>query len=76
MDIDEELLQRSLPSCEPYMADYLKMREHPLKVDVFCGSIDAYDDSLEGADFVFGIEVLVLALLPHIRQNLGCFLTI
>lgn len=41
------------------MSDYLKMRDHPLKVEVFCGSIDAYDDCLDGTDFVFGIEMLV-----------------
>lgn len=57
VDIDEELLLRSRHNCEPYMADYLKKRDHPLQLDVFSGSIDAYDERLAGTDFVFGIEV-------------------
>lgn len=57
VDIDEDTLERSRYNCEPYMADYLKHRSHPLKLDVFCGSIDEYDDCLAGTDFVFGIEV-------------------
>lgn len=41
------------------MSDYLKLRDHSLTVEVFCGSIDAYDPCLEHTDFVFGIEMLV-----------------
>lgn len=57
VDIDDELLLRSSYNYEPYMSDYLKMREHALLVEVFCGSIDAYDPCLAITDFVFGIEV-------------------
>lgn len=59
VDIDQELLLRSGYNYEPFMSDYLKLRDHPLKVEVFCGSIDAYDDCLENTDFVFGIEMYV-----------------
>lgn len=71
MDIDEDLLVRSAYNAEPYMADYLKLRDHSLTVEVFCGSIDAYDACLEDTDFVFGIEMWVNGVSAHPKRLSG-----
>lgn len=59
IDIDEELLKRSLYNAEPTLSDYFKSRDHKLTVEVYRGSIDTFNECLKDVDLVYGIEMQV-----------------
>ncbi|KAI8338351.1 hypothetical protein BC941DRAFT_469470 [Chlamydoabsidia padenii] len=45
IDIDRQLLeQETLAACQPWASDYEHLRETPLTVDIYCGSVDQVDD--------------------------------
>ncbi|CAO3595236.1 unnamed protein product [Absidia cylindrospora] len=47
LDIDRDLLeQETLAACQPWPSDYEQLREAPLTVDIYCGSVDQYDARL------------------------------
>jgi 2-polyprenyl-3-methyl-5-hydroxy-6-metoxy-1,4-benzoquinol methylase len=45
IDIDQRLLEEAtLAACRPWVSDYEQLREAPLTVDIYAGSVDQFDD--------------------------------
>ncbi|XP_037948753.1 small RNA 2'-O-methyltransferase [Teleopsis dalmanni] len=64
VDIDETLLKTSLHKTEPLISDHLQKRKHPLKVEVYKGSV------VDSVDYIKNIEVvLALELIEHLHSD-------
>ncbi|KAK0089911.1 hypothetical protein PV325_004663 [Microctonus aethiopoides] len=58
VDIDTEVLEKNKKRIEPLTADYLHVKDHPLNVYIYEGSVTHPDKHLENADAIIGIELI------------------
>ena len=57
VDVDPDELFTALKNCSPNAQDFLELRERPLNLQLFLGSIDVEDDRCLGWDAITLIEV-------------------
>ncbi|CAH0553319.1 unnamed protein product [Brassicogethes aeneus] len=67
IDIDEDLLLDNLYKLRPLTVEYLKRRDNPLNINVFCGSVSNPDPQLLNTDAVVAIE-LIEHLYPDVLE--------
>lgn len=71
VDVDPGELERAKEACKPWFMDYENLRELPLVVELYEGSIAEVDDRFDGYDAAVCMEVIehldppVLEALPH-----------
>ncbi|KAI8391592.1 uncharacterized protein BYT42DRAFT_610802 [Radiomyces spectabilis] len=58
LDLDADVLQETIARCEPWDSDYRDLRETPLQIDIYQGSIDQPDSRLMGFDAIVCSEVI------------------
>lgn len=69
VDIDKETLQRFIEgNVQPFLGDYVKKRENPLHVNVWCGSIKDSNPNFKNVDAVVAIE-LIEHIYPDIEME-------
>lgn len=57
VDIDKETLQRFIEgNVQPFLGDYVKKRENPLHVNVWCGSIKDSNPNFKNVDAVVALS--------------------
>ena len=55
--MDEELLRKNAGRARPIISDYVAKRKRPLTVELFCGDLQQFDESIADCDAVVMIEV-------------------
>ncbi|KAI8140450.1 hypothetical protein BJV82DRAFT_218469 [Fennellomyces sp. T-0311] len=70
IDICPEVLDEAVECCRPWKDDYEKLREHPLTVDIFEGSVDQFDERLLGYDALVCSEVIEHLFAPVLDKFL------
>lgn len=77
IDIDEELLTKSLYNVRPLFVDFIQRRAKNFSVEVWRGSIASPHDCLKDTDVVIGIEIiehLFPLVLEAVPQNVFGFI--
>ncbi|KAF7723524.1 Small RNA 2'-O-methyltransferase [Apophysomyces ossiformis] len=58
LDIEKEVLEAAITACQPWETDYSQLREKPLTIDIFQGSVDQPDRRLFGYEAIICSEVI------------------
>ncbi|KAK0159614.1 hypothetical protein PV327_010710 [Microctonus hyperodae] len=58
VDIDTEVLEKNKNKIQPLTADYLHVKDHPLNVYIYKGSVTHPDKHLENTDAIICIELI------------------
>ena len=57
IDIDENLLRKNAFRIRPQLSDYVAKRKYPLTMELLCGDLQVFDQSVADCDAVVMIEV-------------------
>ncbi|KAJ8662484.1 hypothetical protein O0I10_001444 [Lichtheimia ornata] len=71
LDICMDSLKEAVERCQPWPADYSQLREYPLTIDVYQGSVDEYDKRLAGFDAIICSEVIEHLYAPVLDRILN-----
>jgi len=63
VDIDRELLESNKFRIRPLTSDYLRPRNHPLKVSLYQGSVAEPDERFVDFDLISCIELYVITFI-------------
>ncbi|XP_074655410.1 small RNA 2'-O-methyltransferase-like isoform X2 [Tubulanus polymorphus] len=69
VDVQKELLESRKYVCRPIIADYIDVRNHPLQMSLYHGSVTDYDSALKTVDAATLIE-LIEHLEPDVLEAL------
>ncbi|KAL0094700.1 hypothetical protein F4703DRAFT_1820172 [Phycomyces blakesleeanus] len=58
IDIDQECVEEAVRRCQPWSSDHTELRENPLTIDIFHGSIAKVDSRLSGYEAIVCSEVI------------------
>ncbi|KAI9028339.1 hypothetical protein CLU79DRAFT_738864 [Phycomyces nitens] len=58
IDIDSECVEEAVGRCQPWSTDHTELRENPLTIDIFHGSIGEVDSRLSGYEAIVCSEVV------------------
>ncbi|KAG0174450.1 Small RNA 2'-O-methyltransferase [Apophysomyces sp. BC1034] len=58
LDIEKDVLEEAIAACQPWDTDYSHLREKPLMIDIFQGSVDQPDRRLFGYEAIVCSEVI------------------
>ncbi|KAI9488842.1 hypothetical protein BDB00DRAFT_791547 [Zychaea mexicana] len=70
IDINPDVLQEAVQACQPWPDDYTHLRENPLIIDIYQGSVDQFDKRLVGYDALICSEVIEHLFAPTLDKFL------
>ncbi|KAI7853050.1 hypothetical protein BDC45DRAFT_174767 [Circinella umbellata] len=70
VDICSEVLEEAVQACQPWEEDYKCLREKPLTIDIYQGSVDQFDTRLLGYEALVCSEVIEHLYKPTLDKFL------